>query len=83
MTEALTARVDSKGRLLLPKEVRKRLGLKSGDTLFLRLEGATLRCAKPENPFDGLARHAIEEHKAGRTRDLRDFAREHEFKLDE
>ncbi len=83
MNKILTARVDSKGRLLLPIEVRKRLGVKSGDTLFLQLEGATLRCAKPENPFDGLARYAIDEHKSGHTRDLGDFARVHELKIDE
>jgi hypothetical protein len=32
--------------------------------------------AKAGNPFDTLADHAIQEHREGRTRELRELARE-------
>jgi AbrB family looped-hinge helix DNA binding protein len=74
----MTVRVDSKGRLTLPKEIREELGIEPGTTLFYcRREGDILQLAKAENPFDGLARHAIQERRAGRTRNVREFAREH------
>jgi hypothetical protein len=58
------------------------LGVEPGTTFFVRREGNTLRLAKAENPFDALARHAIEEHRAGRTRSLREIAREEGIALD-
>lgn len=82
MPEILTARVDNKGRLLLPKKVRERLDVKAGDMLFLRLRGKVLQLAKPENPFDVLARQAIRERTAGGTRDIRDVAADWGVKLE-
>jgi bifunctional DNA-binding transcriptional regulator/antitoxin component of YhaV-PrlF toxin-antitoxin module len=61
--------------LRLPKEVRDRLGLEPGDALCMEVSGAVVRCAKLTNPFDALAAHAEEEHRAGRTRELRDIIR--------
>jgi AbrB family looped-hinge helix DNA binding protein len=72
---SLIARLDSKGRIMLPKRVRDHLGLHPGDTLFLELTDLTLRCAKAPNPFDRLAEHAVEQHKAGKTAKLRDIIR--------
>lgn len=72
---SLIARVDAKGRVLLPKQVRDQLGLHPGDALFLELSGLTLRCARAANPFDRLSEYAEVEHKAGRTRNLRDIIR--------
>jgi len=78
MVAAHTVRVDPKGRLLIPAELRAQLGIEPGDTLFVETEdnGNVLSFAKAENPFDGLARHAEKEFRAGRTRKLRDFAQE-------
>jgi hypothetical protein len=45
-------------------------------------EGDVLRLAKAVNPFDGLARHAIAEYRAGTTRNLREFAAEEGIALD-
>ena len=42
-----------------------------------------LRYAKPENPFDALAQHALAEHRAGRARDLRAFSAENDIGLDD
>lgn len=62
-----TIRVDSKGRLMLPKHVRDELGIEPGDTVFVEREGKVLRLARAENPFDTLAREALEEHRRGET----------------
>lgn len=68
----LTATVDRKGRVLLPVELRARLGIKEGDPLFINEEGDTFRVAKAINPFDVLAQQALREREAGRTKNLRD-----------
>ncbi len=70
--------VDSKGRVSIPANVRDELGIESGDVLFLETdpEHAVIHLAKAENPFDGLALHAIEEYRQGRTTNIQDFAKE-------
>ncbi len=70
------ARLDSKGRIAIPAEIREKLGLESGDTFFFALDKNEIRMAKAVNPFDALADHALEERRAGRTRRLRDYAAE-------
>jgi hypothetical protein len=45
-------------------------------------DSGVLRYARAENPFDLLAEHAIREHRAGRTRGLRDIAKEEGIDLD-
>ena len=75
--------VDEKGRLLIPDAIRKQLGIKAGDIFFVQVEDTgVLRYARAENPFDVLAEHAIREYHAGRTRNLRDIAREEGVDLD-
>ncbi len=64
--------VDGKYRVLIPKEARKHI--QPGDVLFVEETDGILHYAKAENPFDGLARHAVEEYRAGRTVNLREFA---------
>ena len=82
-TTTAAVQMDKKGRMIVPLAIRKALGLEPGDTLFVQQEGDEFRVAKPENPFDGLTRHAIKEHRAGRTRSLEDFAQEHHIPLDD
>ena len=76
--------VDEKGRLLIPDAIRKQLGIEAGDIFFVQVEddSGVLRYARAENPFDLLAEHAIREHRAGRTRGLRDIAHEEGIDLD-
>lgn len=76
MNRAITVKVDAKGRLSIPRELREELDIKPGDMLFVeREEGrAVLRYAVAENPFDVLAEHAEEEYRAGNTCSLRSFA---------
>ncbi len=73
-----TVTVDSKGRLSLPADVRDELGIESGDVLFLESDAkhAVIHLAKAKNPFDGLAEHAVEEYRQGRTTNIYDFAKE-------
>ncbi len=74
----VTVTVDSRGRLSIPANVRDELGIRTGDVLFLESdpEHAVIHLAKAVNPFDGLARHAIEEYRQGRTTNIYDLARE-------
>ncbi len=76
--------VDSKGRLSIPACVRDELGIETGDVLFLESdpEHAVIHLAKAENPFDGLALHAIEEYRQGRTTNLNDLAQKWGIDLD-
>jgi AbrB family looped-hinge helix DNA binding protein len=84
MAQTLTAKVDAKGRVSIPQRIREDLEIEPGDTLFVEYdaEQKVLRYAKAENPFESLARHAIEEWHAGRTRSIYDFAAEHGIDLD-
>jgi AbrB family looped-hinge helix DNA binding protein len=59
--------VDSKGRILLPREVRETMQVEPGDVLFLTQDGRFVTLAKADNPFDRLAAHAIAEYYAGET----------------
>jgi hypothetical protein len=50
------------------------LHIETGDILFIEADNNdVLRLAKAENPFDILAKHAIQESKAGKTITLEEF----------
>jgi bifunctional DNA-binding transcriptional regulator/antitoxin component of YhaV-PrlF toxin-antitoxin module len=69
--------------LLIPDAIRKQMGIETGDIFFVQVEDSgVLRYARAENPFDVLAEHAIAEHRAGRTRGLRDIAKAEGIDLD-
>jgi AbrB family looped-hinge helix DNA binding protein len=78
-----TVRIDTKGRVMLPKNFRDALALEPGDTVFLRFEqsGKVVRLARAASPFDILVVHAISEYEEGRTRSIEEFAREHNISL--
>jgi AbrB family looped-hinge helix DNA binding protein len=67
-------RIDSKGRIVLPRVTRTELGLEPGDILFVDTDGErrVIYMAKPNNPLDVLALAALEEDRAGLTIDLDD-----------
>jgi bifunctional DNA-binding transcriptional regulator/antitoxin component of YhaV-PrlF toxin-antitoxin module len=78
----VAVQVDEKYRVTIPKEARG--AIKPGDVLFVECsEEGVLHYAKAENPFDGLAKHAVEEYRAKRTRNLREIAREEGVDLSE
>lgn len=77
----VTTKLDDKGRISIPANIRERLGLESGDVMFLDVQNMVLRVAKAENPFDALVEEAIEEVNTGKTISLRDFAADEEIDL--
>jgi AbrB family looped-hinge helix DNA binding protein len=81
----LTAKVDPKGRVMIPQPVRKELGIEPGDTLVIEFDEQRkiAHCAKAENPFDVLAAYALWEFDAGRTCSLREFVAENNISLDD
>jgi AbrB family looped-hinge helix DNA binding protein len=76
-----TARVDERGRVTLPAKARQALGVQPGTVFYIKRESDGFRLARSENPFDALARYAISEDDAGRTRDIREYAQERQFDL--
>ncbi len=72
--------VDSKYRVTIPKEARA--SIRPGDVLFVEETEGMLHYAKAENPFDGLARHAVQEYRSGMTRSLAAIAQEEGINLD-
>lgn len=78
-----TVKVDAKGRLAVSAHLRGEIDMHPGDVYFLEVKGRILRFAKAENPFDALARQAIEEYEAGETMSLRDFAQAEGIELDD
>jgi bifunctional DNA-binding transcriptional regulator/antitoxin component of YhaV-PrlF toxin-antitoxin module len=80
-TTVYTVRVDERGRVTLPAKVREELAVLPGTVFCIKKELNGFRLARVEDPFDGLARYAIEEDDAGRTRNLREYARERNIDL--
>lgn len=79
---ATAVRMDSKGRLVIPQEVRDALAIGPGDTVWIEQEGETARLARADHPFVQLAAHALKEHRDGKTRDLREFMKEQNIPVD-
>jgi len=77
-TKEVAVRIDDKGRITLPKSIRKALGIKAGDTLFFKYDPQSncLQIAPAVSPFDALAEEAVKEYKEGRTRTVEEYAKE-------
>jgi antitoxin PrlF len=80
---AETVRMDSKGRISLPRSLRERRGYEEGTVFFWQEDEMGIRLMPAINPFDLLAEEAVSQYRAGETRNLRDYAREHDIDLDE
>jgi AbrB family looped-hinge helix DNA binding protein len=76
-TDQVAVRIDNKGRVTLPKNMRDALGVKIGETVFLKYdpEDKQVRLAPAISPFDVLAEHAVEEYHTGRTKTIEEFAK--------
>ncbi len=70
----LTATLDSKGRIVIPESLRMSMHLEPGDTLFLNASDDETRfeAAKAINPFDLLARQALDDYRNGMTLSIED-----------
>lgn len=83
MGNIITAKVDNKGRLALPLWLRTKLHIEPGDLFFIKPdENDILQLARAENPFEILAKHAIEESKKGKTVSLEDYEKKRRVKAD-
>ena len=60
-TKSEAVKVDDRGRISLPKEIRDKIGVESGDTLFMRWKNGVLEIRKAIDPFDVLTTHVQEE----------------------
>jgi len=80
--KAYAVTLDSKGRMILPKELRELLHVESGDVLYIRPErlGASIR--KGINPFDAVAEDAIRQYEAGETMSLDELAKQEGIEFD-
>jgi AbrB family looped-hinge helix DNA binding protein len=58
MAMSMTSKITSKGQATLPKEIRGKLGVHSGDTLVYEVEGNPVRVRKAE-PFGVAWQRAI------------------------
>ena len=77
---SVTARIDRKGRITLPRTVRTALNAELGDTVFIKydVEGHIVRLAKAvEDPIAVLWEQAEKDFESGNTKGLRDYAKEH------
>jgi AbrB family looped-hinge helix DNA binding protein len=83
-TKEVAVRIDDKGRVTLPRSIRKALGVEAGDTLFVRYDPKDnqLRIAPAVSPFDVLAEEAVKEYKEGRSRTIEEYVKEHDIRLD-
>jgi AbrB family looped-hinge helix DNA binding protein len=77
------AKVDSKGRISIPANIRGQVDMHPGDVFVIEVEDSILRLAKVDNPFDRLAERAIAEYEAGETVSLRAVAEQEGIHLDD
>ena len=81
MEENIVLRIDNKGRLTIPLNIRKSLNINSGDIFFIKPEKFGLHIAKVDNPFEDLVEYAKHERKKGKSIDLRAYAEKNKIGL--
>lgn len=80
----VAVRIGNKGRVIVPKRMREALGLEIGDTVFLQCDTKynQLHLAPAINPFDIIAKQAMNEYKEGYTRTLEEYTKENDISLE-
>jgi len=83
-SEEITVKVDSKGRIRIPKKLMDELQISEGSvvSLFAVKEKGFLLVEPVVSTFDVLAKEAKEEHKAGKTTTLEEYAKKNNIDLD-
>lgn len=73
-----SVKMDGKGRLVVPKEVREALGVQEGDVFYLEYDAGegTLVYAAAQNPLLQRLEEGRAEYRAGLTKSLDDVAAE-------
>ena len=71
----IAAKVDAKGKITLPKSIRDKIHVQTGDVVYVEEDGnGGLRIIKG-NSFDVLAEDAIKQHREGKTIPLEEALR--------
>ena len=71
----IAVKVDAKGKITLPKSIRDKIHVQTGDVVYVEEDGnGGLRIIKG-NPFDVLAEDAIKQHREGKTIPLEEALR--------
>ncbi|OWZ82684.1 AbrB/MazE/SpoVT family DNA-binding domain-containing protein [Natranaerobius trueperi] len=73
--------VDGKGRVTIPKKVRKELDIEEGGAFFLNYDKKgvlQLTKAVEDNPLVALKEYSEKEYKTGGTRNFREYIKERE-----
>ncbi|MFN2364713.1 MAG: AbrB/MazE/SpoVT family DNA-binding domain-containing protein [Halarsenatibacteraceae bacterium] len=84
MTEKIPVKLDSRGRITIPKKAREEAEIEEGDILFMSLEPGKIEFTRAiEDPIVVLRDYSEKEFEKGKTRDLRDYAKEKEIEIDE
>jgi AbrB family looped-hinge helix DNA binding protein len=80
----MSVKLDNKGRLVVPKEVREAIGAEEGDVFFLDYDvfDGLLVFAAARNPLLQRIEEGRAEYKAGLTKSLDDVAAEMEITID-
>ena len=70
----VTVRVDRRGRVVSPRQIRDPLGIHPRSSLSAELDGATLKLANAAEPPSPLVTRALGELRRGETTSLREWA---------
>jgi AbrB family looped-hinge helix DNA binding protein len=84
MVDEIVAKVDDKGRVAIPKEIREASEIEKGEALFIDADLGQVKVTRAvKDPMVKLKEYTEKEYKEGNTRDLKDYAQEKGIKLNE
>ena len=83
-SKKLITKVDEKGRITLPKEIREKTGINKGTVLFIDPELGQVKLTRAvEDPIAKLKEYTEKEFISGNTKDLRKYAKEKGIEVNE
>jgi len=81
--DKIVAKVDKKGRITLPKKVREETGIYKGEVLFIETDLGQVKLTRAvEDPIAKLKDYTEKQYKSGKTKNLRDYAKDKGIELD-
>lgn len=84
MTEKVPVKIDSRGRITVPKKAREKAGIEEGDILFMDLKPGKIEFTRAiEDPLVVLRDYSEKEYEKGKTRNIRKYAKDKDIDLDE
>ena len=84
MTEKVPVKIDSRGRITVPKKAREEAGIQEGDILFMNLKPGKIEFTRAiEDPLVVLRDYSDKEYDEGRTKNLREYGKEKDIEIGE